>query len=134
MPGQAIVSPDLFRWLGDAVVIVHVAFVLFVVFGGLLVLRWRRLAWLHIPAVAWGAAVEFADWICPLTLLENMLQERAGLEAYRGDFIARYVLPVLYPDRLTRTIQIVLGCAALALNLLVYSWIALRARSGRSGR
>ena len=125
------VSPDLARWLGDTVVVVHVGFVLFVVLGGLLVLRWTRLAWLHAPAVAWGVAVEFADWICPLTPLENMLRERAGLAAYQGDFIGRHVLPLLYPERLTRTTQIALGGVALALNLIVYSWMARRVRSSR---
>jgi hypothetical protein len=121
------VSPNLFRLLGDAIVVAHVGFVLFVVFGGLLVLRWPRLAWLHIPAAGWAAVVEFADWICPLTPLENMLRERAGLTTYHGDFIERYVLPLLYPEHLTRATQIALGSAVLVLNVIVY-WLLVRRR------
>jgi hypothetical protein len=85
------VPSDLFRVLADTVLVVHVGFVLFVVLGGLLVVRWPRMAWLHIPSAAWGIAVEFADWMCPLTPIENVLRERAGLMAYPGDFIEQYV-------------------------------------------
>lgn len=102
---------------------------LFVVLGGLLVLRWPRIAWLHIPAAAWGIAVEFAGWICPLTPLENVLRERAGTEAYQGDFIERYVMPVLYPARLTHGTQILLGSIALAVNAFMYSRLLSRRRS-----
>lgn len=111
----------MFRLLADTVVVIHFAFVLFVVLGGLLVLRWRRIAWLHIPSAAWGIAVEFAGWICPLTPLENLLRERAGLASYQGDFIEQYVMPVLYPARLTHGTQILLGTIALGVNAFVYS-------------
>ena len=114
----------IFRLLADTIVVVHVGFVLFVVFGGLLVLRWRRLAWLHIPSAAWGVAVELGDWVCPLTPLENLLRGRAGMAAYHGDFIEQNVLTLLYPERLTRGTQLVLGTMALAINALVYAWIA----------
>lgn len=115
--------------MADALVAVHVGFVLFVVFGGFLVLRWPWLKWLHLPAVSWGVAVEFANWLCPLTPLENALRERAGLAAYQGDFIERYVLPVLYPAQLTRGTQLVLGGVVLAVNALIYwrLWSAFRA-------
>jgi hypothetical protein len=119
---------SLFRLLADTLVVVHLGFVLFVVLGGLLVLRWRRMKWIHLPAAAWGILVEFADWICPLTPLENFLRERAGMTVYPGDFIDEYVLPLLYPARLTRGTQLMLGALVFAVNGLVYWRIA---RSGR---
>lgn len=109
-------------WLADGILVLHLAFVLFVGLGGLLVIRWPRLAWLHIPAAVWGVAVEFFGWYCPLTPLENVLRERAGGAAYQGDFIARYLLPVLYPEGLTREAQITLGVIALAFNAAVYTY------------
>ena len=112
----------------DAVVILHIVFVLFVVFGGLLVLRRGSIAWAHIPAAVWGVFIEYSGWICPLTPLENSLRERGGEGAYSGDFIAHYALPLLYPENLTRVTQFVLGSAALALNVLVY-WRILRRRA-----
>ena len=113
-------STSDFRLLADAIVLVHVGFVLFVVLGGLLVLRWPRIAWLHVPSAAWGIAVEFAGWICPLTPIENVVRERAGMHTYQGDFIERYVFPLLYPGELTRGTQLLLGGIALAVNALVY--------------
>lgn len=119
---------NLFRLLADTIIVVHFAFVVFVVLGGLLVLRWPRIAWLHIPSAAWGIAVEFAGWICPLTPLENLLRERAGMASYQGDFIEQYMMPVLYPARLTHGTQIVLGSIALAVNAFVYSRLLLQRR------
>lgn len=110
-------------------VLAHAAFVVFVVAGGLLVARRPRLAWLHVPAALWGAFIEFSGGICPLTPLENELRARGGLAAYSGDFVARYVLPVLYPADLTHEIQILLGTIALAVNLVVY-WRVIRTRFG----
>lgn len=104
----------------------HVGFVLFVVLGGLLVLRWRRLAWLHVPAVVWGVTIEWAGWICPLTPLENFLRRRSGTTGYQGDFIEHYLLPLLYPAQLTREWQMILGGVALAVNVFVY-WRIFRA-------
>jgi len=121
-----------YRLLGDAVVVLHAAFVLFVLSGGLIALRWRKVAWLHVPCVLWGLLVEFAGWICPLTPLENCLREMGGQAAYPGDFVGRYLLPVLYPERLTRGIQIGLGLAALALNAAVYLVMVVR-RVKRTG-
>lgn len=112
--------------LADAVLLIHVAFVLFVVFGGLLALRWRWMPWVHIPSAAWGVAIEFGGWICPLTPLENSLRERAGQAGYQGDFLARYLMPVIYPEGLTRSAQLVFGLAALLFNLLVYAWVLKR--------
>ena len=114
--------------LADIVVLVHAAFVLFAVFGGFLVLRWRRLAWLHIPAVLWAALVEMAGWICPLTPLENLLRHRAGNVIYHSDFIEYYLMPVLYPAALTRELQMALGLAVLFINVSVYVWVWHRRR------
>lgn len=111
----------LYRWAADLVVLVHLGFVLYVVLGGLLVLRWPRTAWAHLPAAAWGAGVELAGATCPLTPLENLLRARGGLAAYRGDFVDRYVLPVLYPEGLTRETQVVLGLVVIAVNAVVYT-------------
>jgi hypothetical protein len=116
--------PALFA---DLVVVVHFAFVVFVVLGGLLVLRWPKVAYLHIPAAVWGAAIEFAGWICPLTPLEHWLRGRGGGATYSGGFIEHYILPLLYPSALTRTIQILLGLLVLVVNLLVY-WYVIRRR------
>jgi hypothetical protein len=129
-------------FLADLVVVLHFSFVLFVVFGGLLVLRWPRLAYLHVPAAIWGAWIEFAGWICPLTPLENRLRTATGGAAYQGGFVEHYILPVLYPSALTRNIQLVLGGLVLGLNLGIYGYllrrsaenstIARRIRSGDS--
>lgn len=113
----------------DGVVALHFAFVLFVVFGGLLTLRWRKAAWLHLPAAAWGAAVQCGDWMCPLTYWEDALRDAPP----GGSFIDRTVLPILYPDLLqegvlTPTVRIGLGCAVVLLNAAIYA-VAFRPRS-----
>jgi uncharacterized protein DUF2784 len=113
-------SASFSRLLADAVLVIHLAFVVFVLVGSLLVLRWPRLAWLHVPSAAWAVAVEFAGWICPLTPIENTLRVRADLATYHGDFIEYYVLSLLYPDRLTRGTQFVLGGLTLAVNAVIY--------------
>lgn len=118
--------------LADAVVVLHIAFVLFVVLGGLLVMRRRWVAWVHVPAAVWGVLIEYGGWICPLTPLENALRERTGEPAYSGDFISHYALPLLYPENLTRATQVVLGSAALLMNALLY-WRVVRSRSGQTG-
>ncbi|MCY0856922.1 DUF2784 domain-containing protein [Cupriavidus sp. D39] len=119
-------------WLADAIVLFHLAFIVFVMLGGLLVLRWPRMAWLHLPAVAWGVVVEWSGWICPLTPLESALRLRAGQQAYGGDFVQHYVLALIYPEGLTREIQIVLGAVVLALNLAVYVALFRRMRRQRT--
>jgi hypothetical protein len=118
--------------LADLVVTVHLVFVLFVAIGGLLVLRWPRVAWLHLPAAAWGVFIEFVGWICPLTPLEHALRARAGESAYTGAFVDRYLVPLLYPDWLTRPSQVALGLAALAANVVIYSFVIWRAPGRRS--
>ena len=110
-------------FLADLVMILHLAFVIFVVYGGLLLLRWRRVMWLHLPAAVWGAVVEFTGWICPLTPLENWLREQGDEASYRSDFIAQYLLPVLYPEDLTRGLQLLLSTGVVVLNAAVYWWL-----------
>jgi hypothetical protein len=116
--------------LADLLVALHLAFVVFVVGGGLLVLRWPKMAWVHLPAAAWGALVELTGWICPLTPVENWLRQRAGLDVYAGDFVARYVVPTLYPEGLTRESQLLMGAVVIVLNATVYA-LVIRRRSGR---
>ena len=117
--------------LADLVLILHLMFVLYVLFGGLLVLKWRRAAWLHLPAAAWGAFVEFSGWICPLTPLENWLRARGGESGYTRDFLSQYLLALLYPEGLTRTAQVILGLTVLLMNAALYWWI-WRNRSDRT--
>jgi hypothetical protein len=116
----------LYRLSADLIVIVHALFVVFVVLGGLMVLRWPRLAWFHLPAAGWGALIEFGGWICPLTPLEKWLRVQGGLAPYQGGFIAHYLLPILYPAGLTRDTQVVLGLVVLAINLAVYGYLLHR--------
>jgi uncharacterized protein DUF2784 len=115
--------------LATAVVSLHVVFVLFVIFGGALVLRRPKVAYVHLPAVAWAIYVEWAGAICPLTPFENSLRAVAGLEAYSGDFVAAYVFPVLYPDGLTRAAQLAIGAAVLAINAWIYATLLRQRRS-----
>ena len=117
-----------FRFLADAVVVAHFGFVLFVLLGGLLALRWPKAAWLHLPAAAWGALVEFTGWICPLTPLEKGLREQAGETAVTGGFVEHYVIPLLYPAALTQPAQWLLGTIVVVLNAVVYAVVLRRRR------
>ena len=110
-----------YRALADLTVLLHFVFVAFVVAGGLLVMRWPAAAWLHLPAAAWGAWIEFAGWICPLTPLENWLRREAGGAAYTSSFVEHYILPVLYPASLSRELQLTLGALVLVINAVVYA-------------
>jgi hypothetical protein len=120
--------PTLYGLLADLIVVVHLAFVAFVVLGGLSLLRWPWMLWLHLPSAAWGVLIEFLGWTCPLTPLENSLRWRAGREPYEGDFVAEYLLPVLYPEALTRDVQILLGSLVLIVNAVIYAVVLLRRR------
>ena len=111
-----------YRLLADVVVLIHLLFILFVLFGGLLVLRRRRWVWLHLPLVAWAAFVELAGWICPLTPLENWFRELGGSVGYRSSFVEYYLVPIIYPSSLTRPLQVGLGMLVLVLNLGIYGW------------
>ena len=120
-----------YRWLADAVVVLHGAFVVFVLVGGFLAVRWPRLKWVHLPAAVWGVLIEYAGWVCPLTPLENVLRARAGEAGYAGGFVEHYVLQALYPDDLTSSVRWVLGSIALTVNLAAYAlmWRRTRRRS-----
>ena len=118
-----------YRFLAGSVVAFHLGFVLFVVLGGLLVLRWPRVAWAHLPAAVWGAFVEFSSTICPLTPLENRFRRLGGEAGYSGGFIEHYMLPVLYPAGLSPRVQVALGVCVVALNVGVY-WAVWRRRKG----
>ncbi|MEW6414660.1 MAG: DUF2784 domain-containing protein [Pseudomonadota bacterium] len=129
-------NPQVAAFLADALVLVHLVFVAFVLAGGLLLLRWPRLAWVHLPAATWGAAIEFAGAVCPLTPLENTLRAQAGEAGYRGGFVEHYLLPVLYPAQLTPAVQLWLGTGVVVVNLAIYAWVcrARRRRDQSGGR
>lgn len=114
------------RLLADAVLLLHGLFILFAVAGGVLVWRWPRLAWLHLPAAAWAGWVVSAGWICPLTPLENALRRSAGEAGYGGGFLEHYLLALIYPEGLTRPVQIALGLGVLLLNALLYALLVAR--------
>jgi hypothetical protein len=122
----------IYRILTDALVAFHLGFVIFVCLGGLLVLRWRRMIWVHLPAAIWGAIVEWTQALCPLTTLENHLRRLRGLAGYKNGFIEYHITRVLYPDGLTQRMQIALGVFVVLLNLTVYTVVFLRRRRLRA--
>ena len=110
----------LFSLTADLVVTLHLGFILFALFGGFLVLKWRRLIWLHLPAVIWGSLVELVGWYCPLTPLEQSLRKAAGDVGYSGGFIGHYIVPIIYPAGLTRDMQILFGGIVIGVNVVAY--------------
>ncbi|RJX25651.1 MAG: DUF2784 domain-containing protein [Desulfurivibrio sp.] len=121
----------LYRLAADLLVVIHLLFIIFVITGGFLVLRWPRLTYLHIPAAMWGALIEFQGWICPLTPLEQQLRQAGGQSAYSGGFVEHYVEPVVYPAGLTREMQIIFGFMVVAINLLAYGRLLMRWRRAK---
>jgi len=121
----------IYRILADIVVIFHLSFVIFSVIGGVLALKWRKIIWIHIPVVIWAVVIEFAGFICPLTPLENNLRFRGGESGYESDFIEHYIFPVLYPEGLTHTMQVIIGIFVLTVNIVVYSIIIHKIRKKR---
>ena len=121
----------ILRLLADALVAVHLAFIVFVVAGGLLALRRPKWAILHLPAVAWGAWTEFTGILCPLTPWENALRRAADTAGYEGGFVEHYVIPVIYPEALTWRLQIVLGVIVVALNAVAYAFVWRKWKSRR---
>lgn len=111
----------LFSLTADLVVILHLGFILFALCGGFLVLKWRRLIWLHIPAVIWGSLIEFVGWYCPLTPLEKSLRKAAGEIGYSDGFIEHYIVPIIYPVGLTRDMQILFGGIVIGFNIVAYA-------------
>ena len=122
----------IYRALADFVLLLHMAFVLFVALGGFLAFKWRRVAWFHIPAALWASLIEFVGWECPLTPLENWLRRKGGEAGYQTGFIERYLLPLIYPAPVSRTLHVVLGLLVLGVNLAIY-WRLWR-RSASTGR
>jgi Protein of Unknown function (DUF2784) len=121
----------LYRFLADVVLVLHLGFVLFVVAGAFLILRWPRVAWVQFPAALWGALVEWSGWVCPLTPLENRLRAHGGAAGYAGGFVENYLVPVLYPASLTRTVQILLGATVLVINVIAYALVFARTNASR---
>ena len=113
----------IYHLLADLTVVIHLLFVLFVMLGGLLILRWRFFVWIHMPAVFWAMLIEFSGWICPLTPLENHLRIKGGSSGYATGFVEHYITPLLYPSQLTREMQIFLGLLVLIVNLVIYLWV-----------
>ena len=124
----------IYRLAADLVLLAHFAFIILVVGGGLIVIRYHWFAWIHIPAASWGAFVELTGRICPLTIWENWLRLRAGQEGYDVSFIEQYVLPVIYPAGLTRDIQFALAALVIAVNAIIYATILLRKRAAAKNR
>ena len=124
----------VYKLLSDIVLLLHLAFIVFVIFGGLLALRNAKWAWLHAPAAVWAALVELAGWICPLTPLENWLSFRAGAGTYQDSFIAYYIFPLIYPTQLTRNVQIILGTGVVLICLITYSLVIYKKIKKNKGR
>jgi uncharacterized protein DUF2784 len=118
-----------YLWLANALVALHFGFILFVILGGLLALRWRRAAWVHVPVAIWGVMIELLGFICPLTPLENELRRRGGELGYSGGFIEHYILPIMYPSGLTRGIQLEFAAIVLVINAWIYWAVWRRARA-----
>ncbi len=116
----------LYRVLADAVLLVHLGFILFVVFGALLVLRWPRLLPVHLAAAAWGIGIELLGAICPLTHVENRMRQLAGESGFSGGFVDHYLLPLIYPGEMTRGLQYGLAAGVLIVNVVLYAWILRR--------
>jgi hypothetical protein len=117
------------RILADITVLLHLGFVLYVVLGGLLTLKWRKAPYLHLPAALWGVIIELTGGVCPLTPLENRFRLQAGQDGYNNGFIEHYILPFIYPDELTRNDQIILGISALAINVAIYGFVCFQRRN-----
>ena len=113
----------MYLLLADIVLILHLVFIVFATLGGLLLFKWPRLVWLHLPAVIWGAMIEFMGLICPLTPLEIWLRQQAGVDPYQGGFISHYLAPLIYPPGLTPSMQWVLGWILVSLNIIIYAWL-----------
>jgi hypothetical protein len=118
-----ILKPVSYIFAANTLLIIHFAFVCFVVLGGLLVLKWRWLAFIHIPSAIWGALIEFQGWICPLTPLEQRLRVAGNQSGYSGGFIEHYLVSLLYPDYLDRQVQIILGSLVVITNVAIYAWL-----------
>lgn len=115
-----------FALAADLLIIVHLGFIGFVMLGGFMLLKWRWLIFVHLPAVLWGVLLEFQGWICPLTPLEQALRRMSGQHGYTGGFIQHYILPVIYPPALNEDIQLILGVLLILINVIIYLWVFLK--------
>lgn len=122
-----------FRFAADAVLLLHLAFILFALLGACMSVHWRWLPLFHLPAAAWGFFVELTGRTCPLTYLENHLRIRAGLSGYTESFMEHYLLAIIYPEGLTRNIQILLAGVVIVVNTVIYGWLYARARASHRG-
>lgn len=116
------------RIAADVLVVLHLGFIAFVMLGALLCVRWKWMAWLHLPAVLWAAAIEFRRGICPLTPFEQQLRLSAGEAGYSGSFVEHYLIPVIYPAGLDAASQYVLGTLVIVINLAAYGWVVVALR------
>lgn len=112
--------------LADVVVLLHFGFILFATFGALLIVRWPRLIWLHLPAVVWALTIEVYGGVCPLTPLENWLNQIGGDDGYNESFIQHYLVAVIYPDHMTKTTAYLLATVLVFINIAIYSWLIKR--------
>ena len=116
----------LYSLAADTLLIVHFLFIGFVVLGGWLVFKWRWLVFLHLPAAAWGALIEFQGWLCPLTPWEQQFRQAAGEASYKTGFIEHYLMPLIYPANLDYDMQLVLGSFVIIINLIIYGLLILK--------
>lgn len=121
-------SSMFYLLLVEITILLHFLFVLFVAAGGLLLLRWPRLVWLHMPMLLWGIYIQFSGGYCPLTPLEKYFRQMAGMQTYEGGFINQYIMPILYPRGLTHEMQIVIGVVLVFINVIYYSLFLYRRR------
>lgn len=119
----------IYRIVADFLVILHLVFICFVIAGGLMVIKWRWIIFLHIPAAIWGILIEFYGWICPLTPWEQQLRYAGGQAGYSGGFIDHYIIPVIYPTDFTSELQVTLGIFVFLVNIIIYGWIIYRSQN-----
>ncbi len=116
----------LFALGADFLVLVHLCFIIFVILGGFMLLKWRWLIFMHLPALIWAVLLEFQGWLCPLTPVEQALRQMAGQQGYEGGFIQHYILPIIYPPALQQDIQFILGVLLILINVIIYLWVFLK--------
>jgi len=125
----------MYKLLADIVLLAHLSFIAFALAGGLLLLRWPRLVWLHFPAMLWVVFIEVTGWICPLTPLENYFRAMGGADIYHVDFIGHYLLPLVYPGGLTPAIQLLLAGGVILFNIISYTiFIRVRTKARHTGK
>lgn len=115
----------IYRIFADIVVIFHLAFIVFAVIGGILILRWKSIVWLHLPATIWAVLILLVGWVCPLTPLENFLRQKGGERGYETSFIDQYIIPVIYPGELSSSVEFLLAMVLALVNCSIYGWFLL---------